>query len=87
MERGTQFFSDDYNDVIIEAVAHHNFESTNTLIANEVTVKGTKYRKNMIIVIDDDDQGLVSLLEKSKWFSFIRIQQYVFLTWVFTASH
>lgn len=35
VERGTQFFSDDYNDVIREAVAHHNFESTNTLIASE----------------------------------------------------
>jgi len=60
VERGTQFFSDDYNDVIIEAVAHHNFESTNTLIANEVTVKGTKYKKNMLIVIDDDDEGFVT---------------------------
>lgn len=46
--------------VIIGSVAHHNFESTNTLIANEMTVKGTKYRKNMLIVIDDDDEGLVT---------------------------
>lgn len=28
MDRGTQFFSDDCNDVIIEAVAHHNFPQT-----------------------------------------------------------
>lgn len=42
VERGTHFFSGDYNDVIGQAVAHYNFEFTNTLIANEVTVKGTK---------------------------------------------
>ena len=59
-ERGTQFFSDDYNDIIKEAVAHYNFVSTNTLISNEVTVKGKQYRKNMLIVTDDDDEGLVT---------------------------
>lgn len=32
----------------------------NTLIANEVTVRGTKYRKNMIIMIKHDDEGLVT---------------------------
>ena len=34
--------------------------STNTLISNEVTVKGKQYRKNMLIVTDDDDEGLVT---------------------------
>lgn len=58
-EKGTQFFSGDYNDDIRNAVAHHNFEAVNTIIAHEVTVKGTKYKKNMFIVIDEDDEGVV----------------------------
>ncbi len=40
---------------IREAVAHH-FEAVNTLIAHEVVVKGTKYKKNMI----NEDKGLVT---------------------------
>lgn len=59
MEKGTQFFSGDYNDDIKEAVSHRSFESVNTLIGYEVTVKGTKYKKSMLIVIDEDDEGII----------------------------
>ncbi len=59
VEKGTPFFSGDYNDDIREAVAQHHFEAVNTLIAHEVVVKGTKYKKNMFIVINDEDKGLV----------------------------
>lgn len=54
------FFSGDYNDDIREAVAQHDFEAVSTLIAHDVAVKGTQYKKtkqnkNMSIVISDDD--------------------------------
>ena len=32
-------------------------ELENTVVAHEVTVKGTKLRKNMVIVIDDVEEG------------------------------
>lgn len=57
--KGTEFYLGDYNNNIRESVAHHTFEPENTLIAHEVSVKGTKYKKNMFIVIDNGEEGLV----------------------------
>lgn len=59
VEKSTPFFLGDYNTDIREAVSQHNFEAENTVIAHEVAVKGTKYKKNMFIVISDDDEGFV----------------------------
>ena len=58
MRRAQIFFLDDYNDDIRESVAHHSFEPENTVIANEVTVTGTKHKKSILIVIDDSEEGL-----------------------------
>uniref|UniRef100_A0A3P8S3X7 Uncharacterized protein n=1 Tax=Amphiprion percula TaxID=161767 RepID=A0A3P8S3X7_AMPPE len=58
VEKGTEFYLEDYNNNIRESVAHHTFEPENTLIAREVIVKGTKYKKNMFIMIDNGEEGL-----------------------------
>lgn len=60
VEKGTQFFLGDCNDHIRQAVAHLNtFQPENTVIAHEVTVTGTTYKKNMFIVIDNSEEGLL----------------------------
>lgn len=58
-EKGTEFFLGDYKDNIRKSVAHLMFEPENTLIAHEATVKGTKYKKNMFVLIDESEDGLV----------------------------
>lgn len=37
-----------------------NFEPMNTEVASDVTVRGTKYKKNMFVLISDFDEGLVA---------------------------
>lgn len=37
-----------------------NFEPMNTEVASNVTVRGTKYKKNMFVLISDSDEGLVA---------------------------
>lgn len=58
VEKATAFFSSDYNDSIRESVANYDFGPENTLSAHEATVKGTKYQKNMYVVISKDEDGL-----------------------------
>lgn len=57
VEKGTDFVPTDYNEDIKDAVAHLNFES-NALISHEAKVKGTKYKKNMFLVLDQSDEGI-----------------------------
>lgn len=59
VERGTVFYSVDYNDEIRESVAHFDFHSENTVMAHSVTVKGTCYKKNMVVAIERVDEGVV----------------------------
>ncbi len=58
VEKGTEFCPSDYNDDIREAVSHLNCQSS-TLISHETKVKGTKYKKNMFLVLDQIDDGIV----------------------------
>ncbi len=58
-EKATEFFLEDFNDYIRESVSNYDFGPHNTLIANEATVKGTKYKKNMLVSIDENSEGLV----------------------------
>jgi len=58
VEKGTDFCPSDYNDNIREAVSHLNCQA-NTLISHEAKVKGTKYKKNMFLVLDQIDDGIV----------------------------
>jgi len=58
VEKATAFFSSDYSDSIRESVANYDFGPENTLIAHEATVKGTKYQKNMYVVLTKNEDGL-----------------------------
>lgn len=60
IERGTDFFfSQDYSDEIQESVAHFSFQPSDTVVAHEVSVKGTLYKKNMCVILESHDEGLV----------------------------
>lgn len=59
VEKAAAFFPKDYNDSIKESVLSYDFGPENTLIAHEATVKGTKYKKNMHVVIDESFEGLL----------------------------
>lgn len=59
VERGTDFFVNDYNDKIQESVAHLSFQPSNTVAAHAVSIKGTNYKMNMCVVQGKDDEGLV----------------------------
>lgn len=59
IERGTDIFVQDYNDKIKESVAPLSFDPSNTVAAHEVTVKGTLYKKNMVVILEKNDKGLV----------------------------
>lgn len=59
VEKETKFFLNDYNDAIRDSVVHLSAQSSNTVVTHEVTAKGTKYRKNMFIVICRSDEGLI----------------------------
>lgn len=48
----------DYNDRIRASVASYNFESESTLATNEVTVKGTVYKKGMLVLLGNNDEEL-----------------------------
>lgn len=58
VEKATAFYPSDYIAGIRESVAKYDFGPDTTLIAHEATVKGTKYRKNMCVVISKDEDGL-----------------------------
>lgn len=58
VDRATEFFLNDYNDAIRESVSSYDFQPANTLIAHEASVKGTKYRKNMLVIIGEGSEGL-----------------------------
>lgn len=58
VEKGTDFYVDDYNDKIRASVASCQFESQSAVACNNVTVKGTDYRKGMFILLGNSDEGL-----------------------------
>lgn len=58
VEKGTGFYVDDYNDKIRASVASCPFESQSAVACNNVTVKGTDYRKGMFILLGNSDEGL-----------------------------
>lgn len=58
-EKGMEFHVTDYNDDIRGSVACHNFQPGNTVACNEVTVKGTLYKKNMHVVLQKNDERIV----------------------------
>lgn len=58
-EKGTEFHASDYNDDIQGSVACFHFEPGNTLASNEVTVKGTLYKKNLHVILQNNDEGIV----------------------------
>lgn len=45
VERGSESYSDDYNEAIRESIDHLDFQPGDTLVATEITLKVTKYRK------------------------------------------
>lgn len=49
----------DYNDVIRESVSGYDFQPENSLVSHEATVKGTTYKKDMYVVINETDEGLI----------------------------
>lgn len=59
VDKGTEFFASDYNDNIQQSVAHLDLDPANTLITNDVTMKGTKYKSNMYVFIGHNDDGLL----------------------------
>lgn len=58
-KRLQSFFPRDYNHDIRQSILSFNFGPDNTLIAHEATVKGTKYKKNMIVVLNENSEGFV----------------------------
>ena len=58
VERGTEFYVNDYNDMIRASVASFNFESESSVACNSVTVKGTVYRKGMFVLLGNSDEEL-----------------------------
>lgn len=58
VERGTEFYASDYNDKIRASVAGQDFESQSAIACNEVTVKGTVYRKGMCVLLKSTDEEL-----------------------------
>lgn len=53
------FFVQDYSDKIQESVASLSFQPASTVAAHEVTVKGTLFKKNMCVILEKNDEGLV----------------------------
>lgn len=58
VDKGTEFYVSDYNDRIRASVAGQNFESQSAVACNEVTVKGTVYRKRMCVLLESTDGEL-----------------------------
>lgn len=59
VERSTDFYVNDYNDKIKQSVAHLSVLPSDTVSAHKVQVKGTLYKKNMSVVLEKNDEGLV----------------------------
>lgn len=75
VEKGTEFYVNDYNDMIRASVASFNFESQSAVACNSVTVKGTVYKKGMFILFGNRDEelyfgkiNLVIVLHESVYF-------------------
>uniref|UniRef100_A0A8C1PKJ5 Uncharacterized protein n=1 Tax=Cyprinus carpio TaxID=7962 RepID=A0A8C1PKJ5_CYPCA len=68
VEKGSEFYSCDFNEAIRESVDHFDFQPGNTLVATEITLKGTKYRKGIVVLLASNDEGLegMSNLEEIK---------------------
>lgn len=58
VEKGNEFYIDDYNESVKVATAAFNFTHNSTVAANEVIYKGTKYKKSMYVVLKQDEEGL-----------------------------
>lgn len=58
VEKGTEFYVNDYNDRIRASVASYEFESQSAVACNNVTVKGTVYRKGMFVLLGNNDEEL-----------------------------
>lgn len=56
--RGNEFYTSDYNDNIKAATSAFSFTHESTVAANEVIYKGTKYKRNMYVVLNQDEKGL-----------------------------
>lgn len=59
VEKAAEFFPTDYNHSIRNLASSFDFGPDNTLIAHEATVKGTKYKNNVLVVINENSEGLV----------------------------
>lgn len=59
MNNGNEFHCCDYNNKIKEAVSRFDFASNKTIVANYVTVKDTRYKKGMYVIIGMSDNGLL----------------------------
>lgn len=58
VEKGTEFYPGDYNESIKVATAPFSFTHDTTVATNAVTVRGTKYKKGMHVVLGREDEGL-----------------------------
>lgn len=58
VEKGSELYSDDYNEPIKESIDQFDFQPGNTLVATAITLKGTKYRKGMIVLLGSNYEGL-----------------------------
>lgn len=58
-EIAIEFYPDRYNEKITESVSSFDFEPWNTVTANTITVKETKYKNNMFVLIARNEDGLV----------------------------
>ena len=54
-----EFHADTYNYTIQHAVENFHFKPDNAVATYSVTYKGTTYKKSMLVVVDQNDQGLV----------------------------
>lgn len=59
IHRGAEFHCDDYNADIQNAVSELTFSPRNTIVTNDVTVKGTQYRKGLYVVLGTDEDVLL----------------------------
>jgi hypothetical protein len=59
VENGTEFYADTYNPKVQSAVNNFSFGAENTLVAHNVSYKGTAYKKGMLLVVDQNKTGYV----------------------------
>ena len=49
----------DYNSTIQQAIMDRDFNLQDTITASSVTYKGTTYKRGLLVVLDNNDEGLV----------------------------